>query len=368
MTESVAFTDIQVDDEMVSRVEEALRSGRWVKGPLVEQFEAAFADACDAEHAVAVNSGTDAIYLALKAAGVGEGDQVIVPAFTFFASASPVLELGAEPVFVDVDPLTYTLDVDHVSRAAERSDDAEAIVPVHLYGHPADMKQIRRVARRHDLTVIEDSCQAHGATYEDQPTGSLGDVGCFSFYPSKNMTVGGDGGILTTDDAEIARRARQYRNHGRNEDGEHVRLGLNHRLGELGAAFGLEQLSHLADWNAGRQQAAQRYHDRLESVPEVRLPHERGDVEHVYHLFVVQSAERDELQEHLESAGIDTGIHYETPVHQTEAVRAEMGTVPTLPRTERLVDRILSLPMHPRITEAEVDRVCDEIENFYEGR
>jgi len=209
-----------------SRVEEAPPLGaRFVKGPLVEQFEAAFADACDAEHAVAVNSRTDAIYLALKSVGVGEGDQVIVPAHTFFASASPILELGAEPVFVDVDPLTYTIDVDHLGRAAERSEDAEAIVPVHLYGHPADMDQIRRIARRHDLAVVEDSCQAHGATYEGQPTGSLGDVGCFSFYPSKNMTVGGDGGIMTTDDAEIARRARQYRNHGRNGDGETSALG-----------------------------------------------------------------------------------------------------------------------------------------------
>ncbi len=368
MTESVAFTDIYVDDEMVSRVEETLRSGRFVKGPLVEQFEEAFADACGTEHAVAVNSGTDAIYLALKSAGVGEGDQVIVPSFTFFASASPVIELGAEPVFVDVDPLTYTVDVDHVSRAAERNDDAEAVVPVHLYGHPADMKGIRRVAHRHDLTVIEDACQAHGGSYDGESTGSLGDVGCFSFYPSKNMTVGGDGGIMTTDDAEIARRARQYRNHGRDDDGDHVRLGLNHRLGDVGAAFGLEQLSHLADWNAGRQRAAERYRDRLESATEVRLPHERSDAEHVYHLFVIQSSERDELQEHLESQGIDTGIHYETPVHRTEAVRAEVDAVPTLPRTERLVDRILSLPMHPRITDAEVDRVCDEIENFYGER
>lgn len=365
MTEPVAFTDIYVDDEMAERVEETLRSKRFVKGPVVEQFETAFADACGTEHAVAASSGTDAIYLALKSAGIGEGDDVIVPAFTFFASVSPILELGANPVFVDVDPLTYTLDVDHVARAAERNDAVEAIVPVHLYGHPADMNQIRRIARRHDLTVVEDSCQAHGATFEDEPTGSLGDVGCFSFYPSKNMTVGGDGGILTTDDEAIARRARQYRNHGRNDDGEHVRLGLNHRMDELSAAVGMEQLSHLADWNAGRQEAAKRYRDRLESLTQIRLPHERGDVDHVYHLFVIQTSERDELREHLESAGIDTGIHYETPVHQTEAVRAEMDTIPTLPRTERLVDRILSLPIHPRISDEEIDQVCTEIERYF---
>ena len=368
MTESVAFTDIYVDDEMVSRVEETLRSGRFVKGPVVEQFEAAFADACETEHAVAVNSGTDAIYLALKSAGVGDGDRVIVPSFTFFASASPVFELGAEPVFVDVDPLTYTLDVDHVARAAERTDDVEAIVPVHLYGHPADVNQIRRIARRHDLTVVEDACQAHGATYEGRPAGSLGDVGCFSFYPSKNMTVAGDGGILTTDDDAIARRAREYRNHGRNDAGEHVRLGLNHRMSELQAAVGTAQLSHLPEWNAGRRAAAARYRDRLESVTQVRVPHERDDVEHVYHLFVIRSRERDALREHLESAGIDTGIHYETPVHRTEPVRARTDSTPTLPRTERLVDRILSLPMHPRIDDAEVDRVCDEIERFYGDR
>ncbi|WP_254270983.1 DegT/DnrJ/EryC1/StrS family aminotransferase [Haloarcula marina] len=366
MTEQVPFTDVYVDDDIVERVVETLESRRYVKGPRVQELERQFAETCGTAHAVGVSSGTAALHLSMKAAGIGPGDSVLVPAHTFFATVSPVLELGAEPVFVDVNPQTYTMSGTDLARKASKADNPQAVVPVHLYGQPAAMHAVWSVADAHDLTVFEDSCQAHGATYRGERTGSLGDVGCFSFYPSKNMTVAGDGGMLVTDDDELARTARQLRNHGRDADGNHVRLGLNHRLNEVSAAAGLEQLSHLADWNADRAAAAARYRENLGDVPEVELPVERDNGTHVYHLFVVQVPDRDDLQLYLEEQGIQTGIHYDPPVHLTPAMQKELSERPTLPETERICSRILSLPMHPRITDAEIDRVSDAIRRYYE--
>jgi len=366
MTEQVPFTDVYVDDAIVDSATETLESCRYVKGPRVEALEKQFADTCDAAHAVGVSSGTAALYLAMKAAGIGEGDSVLVPGHTFFATASPVIELGADPVFVDVDPETYTMSEFDLARNAEATDSPAAVVPVHLYGQPAEMDSIGRIAETHGLTVIEDCAQAHGATYHGDPVGSFGDAGCFSFYPSKNMTVAGDGGMVVTDDEALARTAKQLRNHGRDDEGAHVRMGLNHRLDEVSAAVGIEQLSHLADWNADRAAAAQRYHEGLADVAEVTLPTERDDRTHVYHLFVVQVPDRDELRASLEADGVGTGIHYDPPVHLTPAMQAELDESPSLPETEQLCDRILSLPMHPRITEDEIDRVCGAIRRYYE--
>jgi len=366
MDEPVAFTDIYADETMVDRATEVLRSGRYVKGPMVERFESAFADFCGTDHAVGVASGTDAIYLSLKAAGVEAGDDVFVPAHTFFATVSPVLELDANPVFVDHEPETYTMSPLDLGEKVRAAEDPAAVVPVHIYGQPATMADIAAVADEQDLTVIEDACQAHGATYRGDRTGSLGDAGAFSFYPSKNMTVAGDGGMLTTDDPDLAREARMLRNHGRNDDGEHVRLGLNHRLGELHAALGHEQLAHIEDWNGKRRAAAQRYTDRLESVPEVTPPQSPTDTEHVYHLYVIQVPDRNELRDSLDAAGVETGIHYPVPAHEHPAVERRLDGSPRVPRTETLTERILSLPMHPRITDAEIDRVCAAIERHYD--
>ncbi|QIO22809.1 DegT/DnrJ/EryC1/StrS aminotransferase family protein [Haloarcula sp. JP-L23] len=365
MTEQVPFTDVYVDRDIVDSVVETLESRRYVKGPRVEELEAQFAETCGVDHAVGVSSGTAALYLAMKSAGIGEGDEVLVPGHTFFATVSPVVELGADPVFVDVDPETYTMSGTDLARTAADAENPVAVVPVHLYGHPAEMQTVRSVADAHDLTVIEDACQAHGATYRGDPVGSLGDAACFSFYPSKNMTVAGDGGILVTDDEDLARTARELRNHGRDTDGNHVRLGLNHRLDEVSAAAGLEQLSHLADWNADRAAAADRYRDRLADVETVQLPVERDEATHVYHLFVVQVPDRDGLRAHLDDEGIQTGIHYDPPVHLTPAMQDVLSTHPSLPETERLCTRIVSLPMHPRITDEEIDRVCEAIRGYY---
>ncbi|WP_435102064.1 DegT/DnrJ/EryC1/StrS family aminotransferase [Halarchaeum sp. P4] len=364
MPDQIPVAQPAVDDAMVEAATAALRSGRHVKGPRAEAFEAAFAEFCGTEHAVAVSSGTAALLLALRSAGVGAGDTVLVPGHTFFATVSPVLSLDAEPQFVDVDPETYTMDPDALAIAAADCD-PDAILPVHLYGQPAAMDTIHTVADAHDAVVVEDACQAHGATYRGERAGSLGDVGCFSFYPTKNMTVGGDGGMLVTDDGDIAECARHLRNHGRDASGEHVALGLNYRLDEMGAAVGREQLAHLPAWNARRREVAAHYRERLGDVEAVSLPTERADAEHVYHLYVAQVDDRPAFRDALDDHGVDTGVHYPTPAHRHEAVREHLDATPDLPATERLVERIVSLPMHPGLGDAEVERVCAAVREHY---
>lgn len=368
-TDTVPFTDIYVDEAIVERVSEVLRSTRYVKGDRLEAFEEGFAELCGTDHAVGVSSGTDALLLALKASDVGPGDEVFVPAHTFFATASPVFEVGATPVLVDVEPDHYTLDPADLERKVERANDPAAVVPVHLYGQPAAMDRIRSVAERHDLTVVEDACQAHAAEYRGERAGGMGDVGCFSFYPSKNMTVAGDGGMLVTDDGETARRARMLRNHGRDEAGVHRVVGLNHRLDEVSAAVGLEQLEHVEEWGRKRRALADRYREFLSDVPEVTVPAERPDATHVYHLYVVRAEERDALREHLSERGIETGIHYPNPLHRQPAIRerVEAGEARAngLERAEAVTGRILSLPMSPRHGEEEVRYVTETVGDFY---
>lgn len=362
---SVPFTDIYVDKEIVEAGSEVLEGTRYVKGPKLEQFEERFAEMAGTEHAVGVSNGTAANLLGLQAAGVDEGDDVFVPGHTFFATASPVLQLGANPVFVDIDPETYTMDPDELAAAVEEADNPAAVTPVHIYGQIADMGRITEVADEHDLAVVADSCQAHFASRGGTTAGTAGDVGTFSFYPSKNMTVGGDGGMLITDDEGIADEARALRNHGRDESGEHVTLGLNYRLDEFKAAVGLEQLKHIEDWSESRNEAAQKYTAKLSDVDEVTTPTEAPDAYHVYHLYVIQVPDRDDLRAYLDDRGIDTGIHYETPAHEHPPIVDRCGEV-RLERTERLCDRIVSLPMHPRITDEEIDYVCGAIEDYYE--
>jgi dTDP-4-amino-4,6-dideoxygalactose transaminase len=366
----VPFTDIYVDDDIVERATEVLRSGRYVKGGEVAAFEDDFADFCGTDHAVGVSSGTASILLALQSLDIGAGDEVLVPAHTFFASVSPILTLGATPRFVEVDPETYTIDPADLRRQADAAANPAAILPVHLYGQLADSDAIRAVADDYDLAVVEDACQAHGASQDGHRAGTIGEAGCFSFYPSKNLTVAGDGGMLVTDDSDLAESARQLRNHGRNDAGEHVSLGLNFRLGELLAAVGHEQLRHLPEWNAARARAASEYTDRLADLDPVATPTERPGVDHVYHLYVVRvpAEYRDPLRESLAEQGIETGIHYPTPAHRHPAVVDRLGETTGLARTEALCEQIVSLPMHPRITGTEIETVCDALRAFFADR
>ncbi len=360
----VPFTDIYVDDEIIDRVTDVLESTWYVKGDELERFEREFASECGTDHAVGVSSGTAALLLSLQALDIGDGDEVFVPAQTYFATVSPVLHLGADPVFVDIDPETYTIDPADLEAKIESSTSPTAVMPVHIYGQMADMDVIQTIADEYDLAIVEDAAQAHFAERDGYTAGAVGDAGCFSFYPSKNMTVGGDGGMLVTDDDDIAARARALRNHGRDEDGVHRYLGLNYRLDETNAAVGRVQLKHVRDWNEQRNDAARRYTERLRDVSEVTVPYETPDAHHVYHLYVIQVPDRDALQDHLESNGIDTGIHYETPTHKHPAVTERVGDV-SVETAERFCDRILSLPMHPRISGSEIDCVCNTIREYY---
>ncbi len=355
-----------MDERTIGSVEDVLRSGRYVKGPVVEEFEESFADKCGTTYAVGVNSGTSAILLGLQAVGVSKGDDVFVPAHTYFASVSPVLSLGANPVFVDVDPQTYTMDMDKLAERIVDSENPEAVIPVHLYGQMAEMEQVTELAEAHDLDIVADACQSHFAKRDGDYAGSIADVGAFSFYPSKNMTVAGDGGMLVTDNENIAEQARALRNHGRDEDGVHRHLGLNYRMSEMLGAVGREQLKYIQEWNEGRRRAASIYDKKLASIDAVMPPVEKDDNKHVYHLYVIQAPDRDGLREYLDQNGVGTGIHYPTPAHEHPAVIDRCGET-TRKSAERITDRIVSLPMHPRISEEEIDKVCTLIKEYYEA-
>lgn len=362
--DGVGFTDIYIDETIRESVDSVLQSKQYVQGSIVKRFESAFAEMCGTDHAVAVSSGTEAIYLALKATGVGPGDDVFVPGHAPFGTVSPVLALGANPVFVDINPTTYTMGPIDLEQKASEADNPEAVVPCHTYGHPAEMHALPNIVKSHDMTLIEDAHEAHGATYQEQKVGSFGDAGCFGFSPSKNLTVAGDGGMVVTSDDDLAREARMLRNHGRDDAGTHKRIGLNHRMSEMAAAVGLEQLSHLAEWSQERREAARSYTRRLSDLSSVQPPNERRDVEHVYNQYVIQIPDRDELQRYLAAHEIETEVHHEKPVYEHQAVAERMDTAPTLSRTEHLTENVLSLPMHPGLADREVDAVCHGIETW----
>ncbi len=346
--------------EIQGAIERVLASGRYILGPEVEAFEADFAAYCGTAHCVTTASGTDALHLAGRACGLGPGDDVLTVSHTMPATAFAMQLCGATPVLVDVDPITYTMDP---QRAAEQVTPAtRAIVPVHLYGQCADMDAIGRLAEERGLWVIEDAAQAHGATFRGRRAGALGHVGCFSFYPTKNLGGYGDGGAVVTDDPELAERVRLLRDHGRAADGRHVAVAGNSRLDELQAAVLRVKLRHLDRWNFARRRLAAAYGEALRGLP-LTLPHadERG--EHVFHLYVVRSPERDALRAHLAAGGVGSGIHYSPPVHLQPAYEAA-APGGDLAVTEACADEVLSLPMYPELTDEDLARVAARISDF----
>ena len=351
------FSEMYVDSDIKKAVEQVLENGRYIKGDNLNHFEQEFAEFCNTKYAVGVSSGTAAILLSLMALGIKKSDEVIVPSHTFIATASPVKFMGATPVYVDIDPATYTIDPTKIEQAI--TENTKAIIPVHLYGHPADMDPIKELAKKHDLTVIEDSCQAHAAEYKDQKTGSIGDLAVFSFFPSKNMTVAGDGGMVTTNNEELAQKISMLRDHGRTDKYLHEMLGLNLRLSEIPAAVGRQQLRHLNKWTESRRYAAAKYTQLLDGI--VETPTEAEWAKHVYHLYVIQTQNRDGLSKHLNEQGISTGIHYPVPVHKQPCMEA--GDV-NLPVTDASVDRILSLPKHPQLTDEQIEYVTEKIQEW----
>lgn len=360
---AAAYHEIQAEiDAAVSRV---LSSGWYILGAEVELFEQEFAAFCQASHAVGVGSGTDALLLALRACDIGPGDEVITVAQTAVATVAAIELTGARPVLVDVDPLTYTLDPARL--AAASTNRTRAIVPVHLYGQPADMPAILDVARHYHLRVIEDCAQAHGALLQGRPVGSWGDLAAFSFYPTKNLGALGDGGMVVTSTADLAARLRLLRQYGWRERYVSEVPGYNSRLDELQAAILRVKLAHLAAHNAARRSLAACYDELLAGTPLI-LPGVRVDCEHVYHLYVAQSNRRSELQRYLKQQGIATAIHYPAPVHRQPAY-ARLGYGPgSLPVTERLAGCILSLPLYPQLQPVQVERVAQTISEFYQQK
>jgi dTDP-4-amino-4,6-dideoxygalactose transaminase len=303
---------------------------------------------------VAVNSGTAALHLTLLALGVGPGHEVITVPNTFIATAEAISAVGARPVFVDVDPVTYTINPDLAEASITKR--TRAILPVHLYGNLADTDALLEIARRHSLALIEDACQAHGARYKGRMAGTLGSAGCFSFYPSKNLGSCGEGGAIVTDDPNLAKQVRMLRDHGSIRKYEHSFPGYNFRMEGIQGAVLAVKLKHLDNWNNHRRALAQQYHQRLANSPFI-LPAEAPDARHVYHLYVIQAEDREALRQWLGQRGIETGLHYPIPLHLQEAYKSLGYKSGDFPVSERLAEHILSLPMYPELAPDAVDYV-----------
>jgi dTDP-4-amino-4,6-dideoxygalactose transaminase len=348
-----------IKPEIQQAVERVLESSRFVLGPEVTAFEHEFAAYCSVRHAIGVNSGTSALHLALLAAGVGPGDEVITVPFTFVATAAAIVYTGASPVFVDVDPVFYAMDPAQVERAI--TPRTKAILPVHLYGQPADMDAILDIASRHGLTVIEDAAQAHGAEYKGRRVGGVGLIGCFSFYPGKNLGAYGEGGAITTNDPAIARRLSMLRDWGAEQKYHHELLGYNYRLEEIQAAILRVKLRRLEAWTEARRERAALYDDLLTDSP-VATPSQRPDARHVYHIYAVRTLRRDLVQGALEQAGVHTGIHYPVPVHLQPPFAAYGDGPGSFPNAEQAAREVLSLPMFAELTAEQVKCVVDGLE------
>lgn len=356
----VPFVDLkalhsEIEQELREVFDRVLSNSTFVLGPEVQRFEKDFATYIGSAHCVALNTGTAAIHLALAALGVGAGDEVITVPHTFIATAEAITAVGARPVFIDIDPVSFTMDPTLLEVAI--TSRTRAIIPVHLYGQVADMDPILEIANSHGIPVIEDACQAHGAQYKGRKAGVLGIAGCFSFYPGKNLGALGEGGAVTTDDADLAQRIRMWRDHGSSKKYEHQFPGLNMRMEGLQGGVLSVKLKHLDRWNDQRRLAASEYAKALAGT-DITIPAEMAYGRHVYHLYVIQSDHRDNLRHQLAEAGIESGLHYPIPLHLQEAYRSLGYRAGDFPMTEKVKSRILSLPMYPGVSPEAVAKVA----------
>jgi dTDP-4-amino-4,6-dideoxygalactose transaminase len=363
MTEKVPMLDLrgQTDalwPEIEARVREVLRSGRFILGPNVESFEKECADYLGVRHAVGVNSGTDALLIGLRAMDIGPGDEVITSSFTFFATAEAIGHVGAVPIFVDILPETFGIDTDALRSAI--GPQPRAILPVHLFGQAVDMDPLLAIAEEHDLAVLEDAAQAFGGSYKGQRLGSLGTAGAFSFFPSKNLGAYGDGGLLATNNTEIAKQARALREHGSTKRYRHETLGYNSRLDELQASILRVKLPHVDRWNEARRRLAKEYNQRLSTCPGVQTPVEERFATHVYSQYTIRIPEdrREDAMRALESKGFSSAIHYPTPLH-TLPLYADRFM--RLPHAELACKEVLSLPIWPELDSETLSQIADTL-------
>lgn len=349
----------QIGKEIEKEVIDVLRSGTYILGPHNKALETDLADYVGTKHAVALNSGTDALHLALRALDIGEGDEVITVAFTFVATTEAIGIVGAKPVFVDIDPDTFNIDVEKIENAI--TPKTKAIIPVHLYGQPCNMKVLMDIAKRHDLFVIEDCCQAIGAKFNGQMVGSFGDVGCFSFFPTKNLGAMGDGGLLTTNSQLIKDRVIALRNHGGAIRYYHEEIGINSRLDEVQAAILRVKFKHINEWNKKRKANAYRYNELFANCADVQTPVELENTDCVYHQYTVKIPNRDEVHKMLQEAGIGAMLYYPVPLH-LQKVHEYLGIKEgALPKTEDNTKVVISLPMFPELTPEEQKTVAETL-------
>ncbi len=354
-----------ITEDEIKAVIEVLKSGQLAYGPVVEEFEKAFSEYLGVPYTVAVSNGTVALYLALKALGIGEGDEVIVPDFTFIATASMVVTAGARPVFADIDLRTYTIDPEDVKKKI--TGHTKAMIVVHLYGHPANMDELMDIAREHNLYLIEDCAQSHGAEFKGTKTGSFGDIAAFSFYATKNLTMG-EGGAVVTKNEEIAEKVKMLRNHGQVSRYYHEVIGWNFRLTSIQAAIGLQQLRKLDTMNARRREIAKMYLEGLQDVADILLPAEMPWAKHVYHQFTIwvkDAGRRSKLMEHLRGKGIQTAVHYPRPLHMQPALSKFSSSSDLCPNSIEASKHVLSLPMHPGLTDNDVNHVIRSVREFF---
>ena len=350
--------------EIDNAIQGVLNSTSFIMGEELERFEEKFALFCNTKYAIGVANGSDALILSLRACGIGKGDEVITVPHTFIATAEAISNVGGKIIFVDIDSKTYTIDVSKIEEKI--SNKTKAIIPVHLYGQPADMDPIIKLAKKFNLKIIEDAAQAHGAEYKDKKVGSMGDVACFSFYPGKNLGAYGDAGMITTNSEEIAKKVKLLRNHGRiTKKYEHEIEGYSSRLDNLQAAILRVKLKYLNKWNDLRRRNAKKYNELLSNIGGINTPYEADYAKHVYHLYVVRTEERDKLREELKSNGVTTGIHYPIPLHLQPAYNYLGYKRGDFPITEECSKEILSLPMFAELGDRHIEEIVKLIKNYY---
>ena len=372
--EAIPFFDLKrqyalLEEQIQKVLNTFFKKGRYILGENVEKFEEEFASYCGCQYGIGAGSGTEAIHLSLLSCGIGSGDEVITVPNTAVPTVSAISLTGAKPVFVDIDSVTYTIDVDRLADKLKQEVEIKgnkkikAIIPVHLYGHPADMDPIIELAKKYGLKVIEDACQAHGAEYKGRKVGSSGDAGCFSFYPTKNLGGYGDGGMVVTNTRELRDRLIMLRNYGQKKRYYHSIKGINSRLDELQAAVLLIKLKYLDRWNNSRREKAEQYNGTIKNDSIIK-PFQAEYAGHVYHLYVVRCRERDKLIHFLSSNQIGTLIHYPVPVHLQEAYKDLNLTRGMYPVAEKYADEILSIPLFPELKDEEIEYTCNTIDSF----
>jgi dTDP-4-amino-4,6-dideoxygalactose transaminase len=358
--ETVPYLDLRAQyrplrSEVLSALEEICESSSFVQGPATLDFETKFAAYCGVDHCVSLNSGTSALYLALRCLDVGPGDEVVTVSMTFIATAWVISYVGATPGFVDIDPLRRTMSPDNLEAAI--TSRTKAIIPVHLYGMPAEMDRIMAIAERHGVPVIEDAAQAHGARYRGKRVGQFGQIACFSFYPTKNLGAYGEGGALITNDASIAHRARSLRDHAQSQKYLHDEIGYNYRMDSFQGAVLSIKLKHLDEWNTARIDRAQQYTELLKGSS-YELPADMSDSECVWHCYVIETPERDRVRSALQDVGIQSAVHYPVPVHLQKAYAHLNYRSGDLPITEALCEHCLALPIYPELSKEKISRVA----------